>query len=1522
MSATPAHQPTGKRESCAGHSTIYRHDSTLEGYDNPIRHARNQSIRHFYKYDSFNDGFDNPLVGENNKVDDGHNSDVANMRINLPASFSSSIKSPRPEKGKVSAIRALFEDRVAQISKQNNDDIKMMHRRSMSAVGGFERYNAKIETSPASNPENIPYSRKDRVLVSPLVTQPVSSIEATPQVSSQENNNVVNSNDEVTGDKSDEIRIEDNAPVQQWVLELRDGRSLHLTETESGVIEVISTADDTGVVPERVSLFGNHRVPRQISLHEDDRMSLNYEDQSPNKTGAQESTKPNTSVVNEEDKTSTEERNTIDEFFDQAVHISQYNAVNNSKETKSSNRPSRRSMTKANADIFQDADVSMVDKLITAAGRNLISVKDISTSSRQLSVSDDTEKVSRTSSVRIHNSMRVRNSDVNPASDAHLVEKLIAAAGREVLSAKDNHSSSTVQAKGSDTTTKTSLSASDNSMKEDKIDLHAVPGAVQSKECRPSVTETIPTAVNTALSNKNEERDSLRKSTNIPAPETAATTNSVKKEKSSIEEKISATIAKVRQRRGSILNANVLAEVSQDESNNNRPSNMSDEQDAAVTRIINERYSNSDPSASVSVKSSNKIPMRKMSVTGKLGAITVADAMTEEDDAVKRIIAERYSRESVKKALIDSSIIAPKQSSKQLSFSDMNEDEQEDISHAIMRKSVEDDAVARIFVEQFGAGAAKRIVAESGIAERLSGGKDEDETVTSIDTASEDRHSDEKAALIALKRSVSKKKAILDSLKGRGSDDSNDMSDEEAFKRRSRDAEKALLDLKEKLVQEKTAEVLKTMEKEEALKQKADEESLALQALQKAVNDEAKRKVVAKDMYMSDKQREEESTAAIFALAVAMEEQNSAAARKKAEEERVLAATAKKKAEEEEAALIALMVAVQEETSLADQKTAEEEAMKKKAEEAKRLEAMQKKAEEYKFALKAEESRRAEAAKKKAEEDELALKAEEAKRLEAMQKKAGDYKLALKAEETRRAEAAKKKAEEDELARKARKARREEVLKKKAEEDELALKAAKEAKKVEAAEKKARQDELALLAAEEARKEEALKKKAEEVILASKAAEELRRSESMYQKAKDDELAVKVAAVEKARQESEADEDEDDDVVSIVPFSKSNDLEEFQIKRTELQGKKAVSSTENVEVAIRESLRPPKKKITEDITADRSSLSVKEMYLQAMRSVNYSSSSGRAATVGDMSDLRGGDDVPSSKGRAATLSDLTDKQDSTSRNAGLIMEKSNEGGGNSCDEVESEVTPCSTHSEARTNFVEIVSSSVQEDKLSNDGILTDEQPGGKDIQSVNENQTLLHDEVLTTATASKSDLISSSNTDVDNVEPNQNSNVSGQNDVTLTKFENDTKTNFGEEEEFLRPLSAKFSTVLSEMSVTGTDSLKKTAVEESKDSERDSSISSMTSYRNSSEASVNSHHSLFANVLKDLHLSLPSPSSSAPNSRVSSLQRTDSLNFLKDSTFGNDSRLLKSIMHSRYMTDLDNKNNTESTWTSSDDDSD
>jgi len=371
-----------------------------------------------------------------------------------------------------------------------------------------------------------------------------------------------------------------------------------------------------------------------------------------------------------------------------------------------------------------------------------------------------------------------------------------------------------------------------------------------------------------------------------------------------------------------------------------------------------------------------------------------------------------------------------------------------------------------------------------------------------------------------------------------------------------------------------------------------------------------------------------------------------------------------------------------------------------------------------------------------------------------------------------------------------------------------------------------------------------------------------------------------------------------------------------------LQGKKAVSSTENVEVAIRESPRPPKKKITEDITADRSSLSVKEMYLQAMRSVNYSSSSGLAATVGDMSDLRGGDDVPSSKGRAATLSDLTDKQDSTSRNAGLIMEKSNEGGGNSCDEVESEVTPCSTHSEARTNFVEIVSSSVQEDKLSNDGILTDEQPGGKDIQSVNENQTLLHDEVLTTATASKSDLISSSNTDVDNVEPNQNSNVSGQNDVTLTKFENDTKTNFGEEEEFLRPLSAKFSTVLSEMSVTGTDSLKKTAVEESKDSERDSSISSMTSYRNSSEASVNSHHSLFANVLKDLHLSLPSPSSSAPNSRVSSLQRTDSLNFLKDSTFGNDSRLLKSIMHSRYMTDLDNKNNTESTWTSSDDDSD
>jgi hypothetical protein len=147
-------------------------------------------------------------------------------------------------------------------------------------------------------------------------------------------------------------------------------------------------------------------------------------------------------------------------------------------------------------------------------------------------------------------------------------------------------------------------------------------------------------------------------------------------------------------------------------------------------------------------------------------------------------------------------------------------------------------------------------------------------------------------------------------------------------------------------------------------------------------------------------------------------------------------------------------------------------------------------------------------------------------------------------------------------------------------------------------------------------------------------------------------------------------------------------------------------------------------------------------------------------------------------------------------------------------------------------------------------------------------------------------------------------------------------SNIESDDDFIRPLTTKFASVLSEMSLTSISSLKKNPTSERKsdlDSARSSAVSEI-SLRDSSTSSVKSHHSMFADVLKDVSKSIASNSGSTPSSRVASLQRGDSLNFLKDTKFGNDSRLLNSIMHSRYLTDMENNSKMDSTWTSSDED--
>ena len=122
-----------KRESCSGIATIYRHDSTLDGYENPhpvSRESRNQSIRHFYKYDSFSEGFDNPAIfgGENNIATQNEDKLKIDASLN-PYKTQDTPTTPKPEKGTVSALRAMFEERVAQIGKEMNGNVKKVTRR-------------------------------------------------------------------------------------------------------------------------------------------------------------------------------------------------------------------------------------------------------------------------------------------------------------------------------------------------------------------------------------------------------------------------------------------------------------------------------------------------------------------------------------------------------------------------------------------------------------------------------------------------------------------------------------------------------------------------------------------------------------------------------------------------------------------------------------------------------------------------------------------------------------------------------------------------------------------------------------------------------------------------------------------------------------------------------------------------------------------------------------------------------------------------------------------------------------------------------------------------------------------------------------------------------------------------------------------------------------------------------------------------------------------------------------------------
>jgi hypothetical protein len=892
------------------------------------------------------------------------------------------------------------------------------------------------------------------------------------------------------------------------------------------------------------------------------------------------------------------------------------------------------------------------------------------------------------------------------------------------------------------------------------------------------------------------------------------------------------------------------------------------------------------------------------------------DTGSEEDTAVARIISERYNRESVLKYLQgvkNESQASSTQSG--LHRTSENHSNDEDFVGSAMRKSVEDDAVARIFVEQYGSSAAKRIVenqtstlpaGDNVLADDVppkEGGVSIAVEIISSNVNNK-KLAEERAALIALKRSVSRKKNILNSLKGRYSDEDSVTMDEDHIKGRSRDAEAALLELKEKLVKEKVAAALREMDKKEATErasqQKSEEEQDAVRALQNAVENEAQRKATL-ERRMSEKQEVEieNDSAVLYALAVAVEEQSSIARRRKDE----AAAAAKKRADEEEAAVISLMIALQEESSAAARKKSEEKIRDEAAKILDDEDAKRKDAEERANRVAAKEEAKRIAAER--EEKTVAAEKEASKKVteqEAKRKSNVEAKMVAAEEEARRV----------------------------AIEENAKRVAMQDGAKVEATEAARKQVQVA----ERVSPSQIERSKSESARVSDESAMSVK---ELYLQAM---RSVNYSA--SCRGSSSTDRKDDNETSSEhlnVGVNVGSGDTTLETKISSLDESTKTQTREHVQNS-----RPVNDYNTQDITASTKGDEVVDVE-QATQSITKSVVTGswdesKHETVEHKEVSIGVEGVQEAHICVCNTGSNTISESSVPITKTVVVASVE-------DVEENEYPACDVNTEVYSPSKSLIPTPVssQQELVSikvkdkNDSTviesLASEEASGSLISKQESSKIMSEDSIENICKQHKPDLISNivstESLSVDSIVISKSvdkelsteaigdkDGISGACEVT----DDVIVSNIESDDDFIRPLTTKFASVLSEMSLTSISSLKKNPTSERKsdlDSARSSAVSEI-SLRDSSTSSVKSHHSMFADVLKDVSKSIASNSGSTPSYRVASLQRGDSLNFLKDTKFGNDSRLLNSIMHSRYLTDMENNSKMDSTWTSSDED--